>query len=168
MRISIVEYSSGIKRISFLILSLTLLLATVLAPGCSPKTGTVEPLELKVLSVNTEQGIEILLIPNNERGEPTQVEGVMDIGLWYWTRNDVGSYPDFKIENQLVQKWQQIPLALDDYTDSGAVIFLPYNHPNRIQNASGYIEVTLQTSDDETLVVSRDDLQLAFNVIYTQ
>jgi hypothetical protein len=162
-----VDYSSYTRRISPLILALALLLTTALIPGCGSKTTTIKPLELYILSVNTDQRIEILLVTNDTQGEPTQLEGVMDIGLWYWTRNDVEFYPDFKIDNQLVQKWQQIPLTLENYTDSGAVIFLAYDHPHRITGASGYMEITLQTSDGETLVVSRDDLQLVRNATYT-
>ena len=161
-------YSSGVKRILFLVPVLALLFIAALIPGCSHETETVKPLKLKILSVDKEQGIEILLIANDETGEPIQIEGVMDVGLWYWDRKDLEYYPDFKIESQLVQKWHQIPLTFDDYTEAGAIIFLPYDQPHYFQGETGYMEVTLETAGGEILVVSRDDVDISHNVIYTQ
>jgi hypothetical protein len=133
-------------------------------PGCSHRE--INPLDFKIISVDVDQGIELLLITRDNKGNSAAVEGTVGAKLWYYTRTD---YYDIKEDNRLVQEWNDITLTNGDYsTDSGASIFLPYDKPHHLQGAVGLIEVTLETSDGRLLVYERDGIQISSNIDYPQ
>ncbi len=154
----------AIRNYCFLLPALMILLMVTILPGCSHRK--INPLDFKVISVNVDQGIGLLLITRDNKGNLAEVEGTVGAKLWYYTRLN---YYDIKEDGRLVQEWNDILLTNEDYSiDSGASVFLPYDKPHHFQGAVGLIEITLETSDGRLLVYERDSIQISSNINYTQ
>jgi hypothetical protein len=53
-------------------------------PGCSHRK--INPLDFKVISVDVDQGIGLLLITRDNKGNLAEGEGTVGAKLWYYTR----------------------------------------------------------------------------------
>ncbi len=153
----------AIRISSLFSLMLALLLVMLAVPGCNRLKAN--PLNFKLLSVNTDQGIELLLITKDKNGNPNKLEGIVTVELWYYMRPDY----DVKTDDKLVQEWNDIPLTEETYSaDSGGTLFHAYDKPHHFQGVLGLMQVTLETSDGKTLVAERNSLQIATDIDYPQ
>lgn len=107
----------------------------------------IKSLKLMVRKVDTEKGIEILLIPQDANGVLTKIEGTVNIKLWGFPSNmqDAG-VAAFTTDDKFIQEWSQMPLTEGDYSPFlGAILFLPYDMPHNLQDTLGVMRVTLET-----------------------
>lgn len=153
--------SIGMSCLSLLTLALLLTMLTV--TSCNRLKAN--PLNFKLLSVNTDQGIELLVIPRDRNGNLEIIEGTVSVKLWYYTRLDY----DVKTDDKLVQEWNNLPLTEEEYSaDSGVVLYLAYDNPHHFQGVLGLMQVTLETSDGKIVIAERNSLQIATDIDYPQ
>ena len=136
---------------------LLLLATTLLASGCDNTTNNtttisndtdIISIQVNVVSVYTNKGLEIMLIPRDSKGFVVEAEGTLNAKLWL--QYGSGSEP---ILGDLICEWNNLQISKDDYTRFlGANIELIYTEVLDLWNAVGFLEVTFISPDGSYLV----------------
>jgi hypothetical protein len=163
---------SGIRKCCLALLALVLLTTPFVASGCSGNTTTVSNPSTSTSAQTTEEvdsidllinkrypeiGLQVLLVPKDEKGLLVEAEGDINIKLsWQF------GYGVEATKGNLIQEWN-IHITSDDYTQfSGASIEIIYDEYISLGEFFGFFDVALTTPDGKIITTELQDFREIF------